>query len=184
MCLLSSRWIPSPDIEKLTSELLGKCLERAGQALRVAYPAHLSEDYYIIHLREALDENGRPLTATALLSNRGGEVAQMVRGESAPLSETEKNEVLQSSLSYYPTDLLVVGWVAALLYDTPEGAAPTIQLLEYANTQLLEFRHYDDVLTRVLENVYKTLEHRGGPAAPLENGARSRAAEHLAPGRA
>jgi hypothetical protein len=43
-----------------------------------------------------------------------------------------------------------------------EGAEPTIQLLEYANTQLLEFRHYDDVLTRVLENVYKTLEHRGG----------------------
>ena len=27
---------------------------------------------------------------------------------------------------------------------------------------MLEFRHYDDVLTRVLQNVYKTLEHRGG----------------------
>jgi len=159
---LSSRWIPSPDIEKFTSELLQKCLERAGPALRLAYPAQLSEDYYIIHLREALDENGRPLTAAALLASRGGEVAQILRGESTPLSETERNEVLQSSLSYYPADLLVVGWVAALVYDTPEGAAPTIQLLEYANTQLLEFRHYDDVLTRVLEHVYKTLEHRGG----------------------
>jgi len=52
--------------------------------------------------------------------------------------------------------------VAALVYDTPAGAAPTIQLLEYANTQLLEYRHYDEVLTRMLQEVYKTLEHRGG----------------------
>ena len=64
-------------------------------------------------------------------------------------------------MSYYPCDLLVAGWVAALVYDTESGAAPTIQLLEYANTQLLEFRHYDELLTRVLANVYKILEHKG-----------------------
>jgi hypothetical protein len=127
-----------------------------------AYPARLSEDYYIIHLREALDEDGHALTAPVMLARRGEQIAQIVRGESQPLAESERREVLQSSLSYYPTDLLVTGWVAALVYDTMEGAEPTIQLLEYANTQLLEFRHYDDVLTRVLENVYKTLEHRGG----------------------
>ena len=36
-----------------------------------------------------------------------------------------------------------------------------MQLLEYANTQLLEFRHYDDVLTRELARVYDSLEKRG-----------------------
>src|SRR6202043_2311577 len=116
---------------------------------------------YIIHLREALDDSGQALTARALLTDHGEQIAQIVRGESMPLSESERNEVLQSSLSYYPTDLLVVGWVAALVYDTPAGAEPTIQLLEYSNTQLLEFRHYDEVLTRVFEKVYDTLEHRG-----------------------
>ena len=35
-------------------------------------------------------------------------------------------------------------------------------MLEYANTQLLEFRHYDDLLRRVLADVYKSLERRGG----------------------
>jgi len=159
---LSSRWIPSPDVEKFTSDLVRTRLERVQAALEQPYPVHLSEDYYIIHLREALDDAGQPLTAAALLANHAEQIAQIVRGESTPLSESERNEVLQSCLSYYPTDLLVVGWVGALLYDTPEGAAPTIQLLEYANTQLLEFRHYDEVLTRVLEHVYKTLEHRGG----------------------
>jgi hypothetical protein len=64
-------------------------------------------------------------------------------------------------MSYYSTDLLVVAWMAAIVYDTAEGAAPTIQLLEYANTQLLEYRHYDDMLTRVLKHAHKALE-RGG----------------------
>jgi hypothetical protein len=126
------------------------------------YDSRLSEDYYVIQLSEALDQEQKPLTAPAMLSARGGQIAQIVRGESVPLSDAERTEALQSSISYYPTDLLVVGWVAALIYDTPEGAEPAIQLLEYANTQLLEFRHYDDVLTRVLENVYKMLEHKGG----------------------
>jgi hypothetical protein len=159
---LSNRWILAPEIERRTSELIQARMERAAPALVQAYPARLSEDYYIIHLREALDEDGRTLTAPVMLAQHGAQIAQIVRGDSQPLAEGERNEVLHSSLSYYPSDLLVTGWVAALVYDTTEGAEPTIQLLEYANTQLLEFRHYDDVLTRVLENVYKTLEHRGG----------------------
>ena len=157
---LSNRWILAPELEARTAELLRPRMERAAAALTQAYSARLSEDYYIIHLREAVDEDGQPLTAPVMLAKRGGEIAQIVRGESQPLAESERHEVLQSSLSYYPTDLLVIGWVAALVYDTQSGAEPTIQLLEYANTQLLEFRHYDDVLTRVLEKVYKTLEQR------------------------
>ena len=63
-------------------------------------------------------------------------------------------------MSYYPGDLLVVGWVAAFIYESRTAAGPTIDLLEYANTQLLEFRYYDDVLTDVLADVYKRLEPR------------------------
>jgi len=158
---LSNRWILAPEIERRTAELIQSRMERAAPALVQAYPARLSEDYYIIHLREALDESGTPMPAPVMLATRGQEISQIVRGESMPLSDGERNEVLHSSLSYYPCDLLVVGWVAALVYDTAAGAAPTIQLLEYANTQLLEFRHYDDVLTRVLQEVYKRLESHG-----------------------
>jgi hypothetical protein len=159
---LSSRWIAAPEIEKCTGELLRAQIERAKPALVQPYSSWLSEDYYVIHLREALDDQGQPVKAAAMLAAHGDQIAQIVRGESVPLAETERNEALQSSLSYYPSDLLVVGWVAALVYDTPEGSVPAIQLLEYANTQLLEFRHYDDVLTRVLGDVYKMLEHKGG----------------------
>jgi hypothetical protein len=159
---LSSRWIAAPEIEKCAAELLRAQLERARPAMVQPYSSRLSEDYYVIHLREALDDHGQPMTAAAMLAARGEQIAQIVRGESVPLADSERNEALQSSLSYYPSDLLVAGWVAALVYDTPEGAAPAIQLLEYANTQLLEYRHYDEVLTRVLADVYKMLEHKGG----------------------
>ncbi len=104
----------------------------------------------------------RPVSAKWLLSERGVEIAQLVRGDSQPLSDGERQEALQASMSYFPDDLLVAGWVAAFVYDAQEGAAPTMQLLEYANAQLLEFRHYDELLTGVLENVYKMLEHKGG----------------------
>jgi hypothetical protein len=109
------------------------------------------------HLRTA---TGDVVPADELLRERGNEIAQLVRGETARLAASERQEVLQSSMSYYPSDLLVLGWVAAFLYDTRQGAGPTIEILEYANTQLLEFRYYDDVLTDVLADVYKELETR------------------------
>jgi len=160
---LSSRFIAAPDIEKRTLDLIRVRLAALASALIEPYPSWLSEDFYIINVREAFDEHSNALPAAAMLAEHGDEIARIVRGESGPLSEAERTDALQSSLSYYPTDLLVVGWVAAFVYDTPEGAEPAIQLLEYANSQLLEFRHYDDVLTRILERVYKAVDQRGGP---------------------
>ena len=52
--------------------------------------------------------------------------------------------------------------MTAFIYDTDEGAAPIFQLLEYANSQLLEYRRYDEVLTRVLKRAYDSLDHPRG----------------------
>jgi hypothetical protein len=153
----SSRWIGGPAAEQCAMNVIRERLRRVAPALVKPYQNRLSEDYYIVHVREAPGANG-PATAAELLAQHGGEIARIVRGETCALSDSERQEVLQASISYYPTDLLVPGWTAALVYDTVEGAAPTIQLLEYANTQLLEFRHYDAVLTQVLEGVYRSLD--------------------------
>jgi hypothetical protein len=157
---LSNRWVSSPEVEQRTTELMRTHLERIKPALENPYAEWASEDYYIIHLHEARGDDGTPLDAKALLAAHGAEVAQIVRGESNPLSEGERQEVLESSMSYYPADLLVAGWVAALVYDKPGDAAPVIQLLEYANTQLLEYRHYDRVLTQLLAEVYRYLDRK------------------------
>lgn len=158
----SSRWIDAPGVETHSMEWVRHCLDAAGPAVVNPYADWLSEEYYIIHLKEAEGLEGRPATATELIADHGAEIAQIVRGESTALSESECQEILQPRTSYYPTDLVVVGWKAAFVYDSLEGAAPVIQLLEYANTQLLEFRHYDNLLTRVLGEVYKSTEGRRG----------------------
>jgi hypothetical protein len=101
-------------------------------------------------------------SADELCKTQGPHIAQIVRGETGQLSDGERNEILQSRISYYPNDLAVIGWNAAFLYDTEAGAETAIQLLEYANSQLLEFRHYDELLTRELAIVYASLDEGTG----------------------
>jgi hypothetical protein len=155
---LSSRWVWDTNFESLATRIVKQKLERAAPALVKPYTAEwLQEDYFIFHLREIA---GSP-SATDILASQGACIAQVVRGESQPLSDGERQEILQSRISYYPNDLAVIGWNAAFIYDSPSGAETAIQLLQYANSQLLEFRHYDDLLTRQLEGVYDFLD-RGG----------------------
>jgi hypothetical protein len=159
---LASRWIGSADLERRAAEVAKAEVQRIPEALLKPYGEWIFEDYYVVHLREALTETRLALPAKQLISDYGGRIAQVVRGESVELSDVERQEVLQQWLSYYPTDLLVVAWMAALVYDTHEGAAPVLQLLEYANTQLLEFRYYDNLLTDVLTRVHRSLGRRRG----------------------
>jgi hypothetical protein len=159
---LSNRWIEAGEVERRGPKTVRDRLARLRSALRKPYTEWLDEAYYVIHLREVSEKPGAPLTGSQLIAQYGREISQVIRGETQALSEGEQKEVLASSLSYYPTDLLVVGWLAAIVYETPEGSVPLIQLLEYANTQLLEYRRYDDILTLLLRDAYDALERRGG----------------------
>lgn len=155
---LGSRWVWDVDFEKHAQRIAKNCLEHAAPALVKPYKEWLSEDYFIFHVREV---EGGP-SAAELVEAQGARIAQIVRGENAVLSDGERNEALQAKISYYPTDLTVIGWNGAFIYDTPAGAETAIQLLEYANSQLLEFRHYDELLTRELDGVYKFLDKGTG----------------------
>lgn len=155
---LGSRWVWDVDFEKHAQRVAKKCLEQAAPALVKPYKDWLSEDYFIFHVREVV---GSP-SAAELIEAQGARIAQIVRGENAVLSDGERNEALQAKISYYPNDLTVIGWNGAFIYDTPAGAETAIQLLEYANSQLLEFRHYDELLTRELDGVYKFLDKGTG----------------------
>ena len=155
---LAARWVPNAELERQAQQIIRGRLERIAPAIGRLYGDWLSEDYYVFLLS---DVPGRP-RGTELLAEHGPEIAQMLRGEQIPLARSENDDVLQASLSYYPNDLVVVGWNAALVYDTFAGAETSVQILEYANSQLLEFRHYDELLTRELAGVYRSLKHRAG----------------------
>jgi len=155
---LASRWVWDTDFASFAQKIVKQKIERARPALVKLYDSWLHEDYFVFHVR---DIAGNPSTAE-LLSTQGGRIAQIVRGENVPLSDGEQQEIMQSKISYYPNDLAVISWNGAFLYDSAAGAETVIQLLEYANSQLLEFRHYDELLTRELKSVYDFMDKGSG----------------------
>src|SRR5260370_5123722 len=157
---LSVRWMSSSLFEELASGLVRQRLASLHSALRNPYVHWVAEDYYVFHLLPSPDVN-----ATRLIADYGGEISQVVSGEAEPLSAAETKDVLEARMSYYANDLTVVGWNAAFVYDTENGAVATTHLLEYANSQLLQFRHYDDLLTRELNDLYAFIETRRGRLA-------------------
>jgi hypothetical protein len=153
---LAAGWVPNPELERLAEDVVRRRVLKIESAMVRPYEHWLSEDYYVFLLHEV---EGRPL-GSELLRDHGQEVAQVVCGELSALAKGEQEDVLQAGLSYYPRDLIVIGWNAALVYDTPKGAETSIEILEYVNSQLLEFRHYDELLTRELDGVYKSLKSK------------------------
>lgn len=154
----SSRWMNAPEVENAAEDLLRKRLQQIQPAVMRPATKWLDEDYLVIDIQSAQHDDGRAATASELLQTYGDQIAELVRGETVPLAQSEREEVLRSALSYYQTDLVVVGWGAALVYDKPDATSAVIDLLEYANTQLLEFRYYDEFLSVLLSNVYSSLE--------------------------
>lgn len=155
---LAGRWVWDTDFTSFARKIVKQKIERARPALVKLYESWLDEDYFVFHVR---DIAGNP-SAAELLAAEGGRIAQIVRGENMPLSDGEQQEIMQSKISYYPNDLAVISWNGAFLYDSTAGAETVIQLLEYANSQLLEFRHYDELLTRELASVYDFMDHGSG----------------------
>ena len=151
---LAGRWVWDTDFTSFAQKIVKQKIERARPALVKLYDSWLHEDYFVFHVRDIV---GNP-SAAELLASQGGRIAQIVRGENCALSDGEQQEIMQSKISYYPNDLAVISWNAAFLYDTSSGAETVIQLLEYANSQLLEFRHYDELLTRELQSVYDFMD--------------------------
>lgn len=155
---LSSRWLAGMEFERRAVELVRARLPVVGPALLRPYENWLREDYIIVQI----DAAAGAASAEQFYREYAQQIAQLLSGETTALSAAERDEILQAHLSYYPTDLTVVAWNVALVYDTPAGALSTIQILEYANSQLLEFRHYDEVLTHELQRVYESLDQGTG----------------------
>jgi hypothetical protein len=111
----------------------------------------LSEDYFVFQLLP----DRCPYPAAALIQARPDWLAGLVRLESGPLSAEEVAEALRVHLSYSPEDLFVADWAAAVLLD--QDCEETLQVIEFANLQLLEFRHIDNRLDDSLARAYRLI---------------------------
>ncbi|HWW84910.1 MAG TPA: hypothetical protein VNZ26_14970 [Vicinamibacterales bacterium] len=147
--------IENADLEQRAEGLCRRLIDRLQPALVGGQRNLLAEDYlvYVIHELE------NPFSADDLVVSRGEVLATMLRGERQVLSDQEVNKILRHRISYLTNDLVIPTWNAALVYDTPAGADAALEILEFANTQLLEFRYYDDLLDNELGSIYARLQH-------------------------
>jgi hypothetical protein len=156
----TARWMDAPDVEPESRAMVKRHLQRTAAAIVKPRDEWLQESYLVVDLLQMKDYAGRPVTGEELLTSYAEPIGRMLRGEQAPLARSANERMLQGSLSYYATDLLVVGFSAALIYDRPDEAVRTIQILEYVRVQLLEFRYYDNFMSRVLADVYNNLDRK------------------------
>ena len=131
-----------------------RLLARLGPALIHANDRFLAEDY-VVFVATRLEP---PATTEAFLRAHGGDIAQLLRGERQALSPEERDRVLRHRISYLADDLVVPTWNAALVRDTEAGAQAAMEILEFANSQLLEFRHYDSLLDGEAINLVHRLQ--------------------------
>ena len=156
----AARWVDAPDLEPIARDAVRRHLETLRPAVIRPNPATewLQEDYAVINVTRIGPAGCAQPAAPELLEQHGQEIMQVLRGDPQSLIAKPTEEAQQASLSYSECDLVVVGASAALVYDGSEDAAATNQVLEYAKTQLLEFRYYDALMTKLLSDVYRTLD--------------------------
>ena len=141
------------DAERLARRLL----DRIGNAMTRPRREFLAEDYLVFTVTQ-LDATA---SSESLVAARGDTIAQLLRGERSPLSAEERDEVLRHRISYFADDLVIPTWSSAFIRDTESGAQAAIEILEFANSQLLEFRYYDQLLDAELERIYPQLQQTG-----------------------
>jgi hypothetical protein len=141
------------DAERLCRHLL----DRIGTAVSRRRHTFLNEDYLVFSV---YPEEQCP-DAKTLLATHGQLIAQLLRGERATLSDEERSNVLDHRISYYSTDVVIPTWSSALVFDTEGAAQGALEILEFANSQLLEFRYYDQLLDAELARSYAGLQQGG-----------------------
>ena len=127
--------------------------------------APVAEDYTICRLTGLRDAADGPVTPGVLDDTA---LAELLLGESRPLTEDARRFLLSRRFSYTDQDLTVLSWDAALVVESQPGDQDVEFLLEFANAQLLELRVYDAYLDAELPQLYDRASlARRGPAALL-----------------
>jgi hypothetical protein len=136
---------------------VGEIVEAIRPALSGERPPEEHEEYSVFDV-EAFEPALAPADLLAKDALRNG-LAQILRAEKRPLSESRVAEALRLHVSYAPDDLLVVDWSNAVAVG---GSEDERLVLEFANLELLELRSLDKQLDGHLELASRRLQRRRG----------------------
>ena len=139
------------EIPALLEQQARVLVERMGDAIVRPNIADVREDYVVYHITNGSDDDGSgPVRAMI----QEVDLAPLLLGETAPLSEDAHRELLLHRFSYYADDLAVLSWDNALIVEPSNADSDVEYILEFANAQLLELRYYDAMLDAELPRLY------------------------------
>lgn len=124
-------------------------------AIKDARREELAEEYVVFRF----DPKSLP-TAESLLKDHAAWLSGLLRLEPNELSAEQMADAIERRVSYAPGDLVIVDWAAAVVVD--HDCEETLQTLEFANLQLLEFRLIDRRLDDSLNQAYKVIHSLTG----------------------
>jgi hypothetical protein len=153
---LAGELADSSNLTAVARLVLAPWLERIKPVISGFEASEMSEEYIVFQLGPV---------GEGWLSHHADWVAGLARLEDAPLSPGEVQEATRLHLSYAPDDLVVIDWAAGVVAD--RECADTLQVIEFANVQLLEFRHIDDRLDDRLEAAYRQIRLQSKPHGPI-----------------
>jgi hypothetical protein len=137
------------ELPQLAKATLDGIIGEIGAALDEPHEP-LLEDYFVFEV----DSFETPVNGADLLGRYGDALARLVLCEERPLMPAEAAEATRVNFAYFEDDLAVVQWDTAFVYDRRDGAKATLDILEFANTQLVELRTYDKRLDAELDTIY------------------------------
>jgi hypothetical protein len=151
----SNELVGNEALEQEAEALCHAFAKRLASALTEPRTTYLSEDYLVFAVNQVSVAHQ---SAEELVTKHGDVIASVVRGEREPLSQQEREEILRHRISYLVDDLVIPTWNAAFVYDTAAGTQAAIEIAEFANSQLLQFRYYDELLDSALARIYTRMQ--------------------------
>lgn len=147
------------DLGALFAHHLRLLTERIEPAVDRPAVAAQTEDYVVFRVDALRDASGdAPGNASGGAADAArlddAAVTPLLLAESRPLSAAARRELLPHRFSYYADDLAILTWDNALVVEPRAGDADVQYILEFANAQLLELRHYDAQLDALLPAMY------------------------------
>lgn len=140
-------------VDDSLAALVARTLEGVLAEIRVALDEPhepLLEDFFVFEVNAFAS----PVVGERLLSDHAGDLARLMLCEERRITASETVEALRVAFAYFDDDLAIVGWDTAFVYDRRESANATLDILEFANTQLVELRTYDARLDAELHTIY------------------------------
>jgi hypothetical protein len=142
-----------PELLAVARRVVMRLLDLAGPAIQDRRLVDDVEQYTVFQLDRAPAES-----ASAWLRSEATTVAQILRGESAPLAEEEVAEALARRISYSTRDAVVIDGSAALLVDAE--FEDTLAVIDFANCERLSMRVLDEDLDHAIAEASRVLRSR------------------------